>query len=307
MALQFAVDVTESESATVPAQGRLARWKAWLRGSATRGYLKTGPERAVRVAERKINPARAVGKSLTWMIVAAVSVVVVVVVVLVVVTQVGAAATEETAEATTTEAEVATPAAAEASTDSETIVITPTPASTDNVTIILTPTPASAEDNITITLPAPTASGASASVNLTLSSQRCDNTCVAAQNGYCQDGGVGDYGGAIGGFCEWGTDCEDCIPRDHPSPPSPPELPPELPPPPSPQAPPLPPHDCVDACPLVASGHCEDGGPGSIQGVMTASGALPDFCADASVYPNAPYCCEYGTDCGDCGKREILT
>lgn len=295
-ALQFAVDVTENESATEPAQGRVARWKAWMRGSATRGYLKTGPERAVRAAERKTTPARSVGKSLTWMIVAAVSVVVVVVVVLVVITQVGAAATETVEE--TPDAADAADAPAEAA---------PTAASEENASIVIAPTPTSTEADVTIPQPAPTGSGASASVNLTLSSQRCDNTCVAAQNGYCQDGGVGDYGGAIGGFCEWGTDCEDCIPRDHPSPPTPPGVPPSLPPSPSPQPPPLSPHDCVDACPLVASGHCEDGGPGSIQGVVTPSGALPDFCADASIYPNAPYCCEYGTDCGDCGKREILT
>ena len=89
---------------------------------------------------------------------------------------------------------------------------------------------------------------------------------MAAQNGYCQDGGVGDYGGAIGGFCEWGTDCEDCIPRDHPSPPvaagvaavaAAAAVAARA----APAAPRL-----RRRVPLVASGHCEDGGPGSIQG-----------------------------------------
>ena len=139
----------------------------------------------------------------------------------------------------------------------------------------------------------------------------CDNTCLHSADVECDDGGAAsDYG-----YCNIGTDCDDCGPRADiahppglpnfgceqlvgtpfaclppPSPPRPPAAPP-LPPmppmppaaPPPPLAPPAPPHEpvlCVETCIHASDGDCDDGGVG----------AEYDACA-------------FGTDCINCGPR----
>ena len=131
-----------------------------------------------------------------------------------------------------------------------------------------------------------------------------------ASDGICNDGGEGAYGTTR--FCTLGTDCSDCGPRlvlppqppPFPSPPPRPPEPPSRPPaPPTPPAPPrLPPSPasppgvlCSNECRQTTysytynghhwralDGECQDGG----------EGAVLAFCA-------------LGTDCADCGPREI--
>ena len=89
----------------------------------------------------------------------------------------------------------------------------------------------------------------------------CTNTCRYAGDGDCDDGGPEhDYY-----LCDYGTDCEDCGPRDESLAPAPPEPGTEI---------------CTDECPYANDGDCDDGGPDS----------------DYAV-------CRFGSDCGDCGVR----
>jgi hypothetical protein len=65
----------------------------------------------------------------------------------------------------------------------------------------------------------------------------CKDTCAYANDGICDDGGVGSVYHMCGRL---GTDCGDCGPREHlpPPPPTPPSPPPPQAPPPGPQYPP---------------------------------------------------------------------
>ena len=121
----------------------------------------------------------------------------------------------------------------------------------------------------------------------------CIETCNYASDGDCDDGGPGsEFSG-----CQLGTDCTDCSPRVMPpppppeslAPPMPPYAPPALLPPPLPPlspSPPLPPLSvdelCIETCNYASDGDCDDGGPGS------------EFSG-----------CQLGTDCTDCGPREM--
>jgi len=81
----------------------------------------------------------------------------------------------------------------------------------------------------------------------------CENTCMFAYDGECDDGGPD----ADWSVCDFGTDCADCGPR-------------EL----------VTGGLCDDTCYFAADGWCDDGGPG----------------ADFDL-------CALGTDCTDCGPR----
>jgi hypothetical protein len=122
--------------------------------------------------------------------------------------------------------------------------------------------------------PSPTPSG----------SRMCANTCPYASDGACDDGGPG----ALSGICAYGTDCEDCGPRELAAAPRTTPVPPSGQPVPSPRAIPAPsplPNLalCSDSCRSSNDGACDDGGPG----------AQHDVCA-------------YGTDCSDCGPRPAV-
>lgn len=60
----------------------------------------------------------------------------------------------------------------------------------------------------------------------------CTDTCADANNGKCNDAGVGS---SYTETCEFGTDCTDCGPRN----------------------------PCVNTCTWAGDGVCDDGGPGS--------------------------------------------
>lgn len=122
----------------------------------------------------------------------------------------------------------------------------------------------------------------------------CDNTCIFANSGLCQDGGPG----SVLNDCAYGTDCSDCTgeacsanhpeygectPRYYPPAPPPSQPPPLLPPliPPShPPSPRFPHYYCLNTCEYANDNNCQDGGPGS----------RSSFCA-------------YGTDCDDCNPE----
>ena len=160
----------------------------------------------------------------------------------------------------------------------------------------------------------------------------CTTDCIGtphwASDGICDDGGPGaQYDG-----CELGTDCDDCgvrfvpapAPMPPPSPPvSPPPPPPPLPPPPPPSPPPPPPppynpHD--DKAPPAPPGgyNAECALLGGIIGddgvtcvlcstdcIGTPHWASDGICDDGG--PGAQYDgCELGTDCDDCGPRDVI-
>lgn len=81
----------------------------------------------------------------------------------------------------------------------------------------------------------------------------CEDTCLFAYDGECDDGGPG----ADWSMCDLGTDCADCGPREV-----------------------VTSGMCDDSCLFAADGYCDDGGPGS----------------EFSL-------CALGTDCTDCGPR----
>jgi hypothetical protein len=142
----------------------------------------------------------------------------------------------------------------------------------------------------------------------------CTHTCEFADDGECDDGGPeSDYD-----YCDLGTDCNDCGPRDLDGDPGPDPGP-------DPDA-----WICSDRCRYADDGMCDDGGPGSEYSLC----AFGTDCADCGArdpadapLPPAPLCgdeCEYasdgecddggpgsdyslcplGTDCADCGPRE---
>lgn len=66
----------------------------------------------------------------------------------------------------------------------------------------------------------------------------CDDSCLFALDGMCDDGGPG----SITSLCLLGTDCFDCGPRSGGGGGG----------------------TCTDTCPFAADGECDDGGPGSL-------------------------------------------
>lgn len=135
----------------------------------------------------------------------------------------------------------------------------------------------------------------------------CDDSCPYAFDGECDDGGPG----SLYDYCDLGTDCGDCGPRD-------------------PHAEPIQPLEvlfCDDTCPYAFDGECDDGGPGSLYDYCDygsdcgdcgpRSSSIPAvvlICEDTCMYafdgecddggPDSLYdYCPYGSDCGDCGPR----
>ncbi|KAH9260594.1 hypothetical protein BASA81_001061 [Batrachochytrium salamandrivorans] len=119
----------------------------------------------------------------------------------------------------------------------------------------------------------------------------CTNQCSTANNGMCEDGGKL----AVANSCEYGTDCGDCGSRDpllvHPaddtdSPTKFPSLAPVFTASPTTVSPSpnIEELNCNDLCELANNGQCEDG-------VETAISSQ----------------CDPGTDCTDCGLRNVYT
>jgi V8-like Glu-specific endopeptidase len=79
----------------------------------------------------------------------------------------------------------------------------------------------------------------------------CDDVCLYALDGECDDGGPGAFTAA----CAPGTDCTDCGPRGAATPAD---------------------ATCTNGCAFGADGICDDGGPGAI----TADCAYGDDCID---------------------------
>jgi len=141
----------------------------------------------------------------------------------------------------------------------------------------------------------------------------CNENCIHASDGDCDDGGPG----AEYGICGIGMDCFDCGDRG--------TLPPN--PPPIPVTP-----GCNNECTHASDGDCDDGGPGDEYGLCTIGsdcidcgdrGTLPPFpppgagCGENCNYssdgdcddngPGSEYAiCPYGQDCVDCGPRAAL-
>jgi hypothetical protein len=103
-----------------------------------------------------------------------------------------------------------------------------------------------------------------------------------------------DYWFVVYADGQWHRACNDAPPS---TPPNPPISPPASPPPPSP---PAGPELCRDSCSLANNGRCEDGG---YTGTQKGTAADVNGCSDSLTYPNAPFCCQVGTDCTDCGHR----
>jgi len=98
----------------------------------------------------------------------------------------------------------------------------------------------------------------------------------------CAPGQTPEADGCEVAYCEFGTDCVDCGPRDY----LPPSAPPPSPPPPGPPPSPRPPAVCDETCESSNDGFCDDGGTFS----------------DGGSASDTSYC-DYGTDCIDCGPR----
>lgn len=145
----------------------------------------------------------------------------------------------------------------------------------------------------------------------------CESYCPYANDGECDDGGPG----SLNNLCDYGSDCGDCGPRDlgHPAP---------MPPHPAPMV-------CESYCPYANDGECDDGGPGSLNNLCEYGSdcgdcgprdlghpvpmpphPAPMVCESYCPYANDGECddggpgslnnlCEYGSDCGDCGPREL--
>ena len=157
------------------------------------------------------------------------------------------------------------------------------------------------------------------------SQQLCDDSCLYATDGACDDGGAGPhgvYGDSYGDqYCNYGTDCADCGPRDAADAqyyysgyntynyagmtcafgtdckdcgprcpwPSPPPMPPE--PPMEPPAAPPPPGRCDDSCV----------GFDGVAGTYANDGQCDDISTRAKLAE-----CEPGTDCADCGVGIVV-
>ena len=118
----------------------------------------------------------------------------------------------------------------------------------------------------------------------------CDNSCP--ENPYYASDGDCDDGGENSAYsdCSYGTDCADCGARDiaHSPPPPPPPSPPAT-------------TKCDDSCPKdptrTNNGNCDDGGGGD-GGTSEWSWSTLSFVVTRGI-------CDYGTDCTDCGPRDI--
>jgi hypothetical protein len=123
----------------------------------------------------------------------------------------------------------------------------------------------------------------------------CKNTCEGGNlstvgDGSCDDGGRG----SVYSVCAYGTDCEDCGPRQL----------------------------CNSSCETPSNGICEDGAQNSssakcdfgtdcndcgsreIVCLDTCENKDDGYCEDGA--PDADYViCDYGTDCSDCGPRPL--
>ena len=139
----------------------------------------------------------------------------------------------------------------------------------------------------------------------------CNNICMFAHDGECDDGGSGsNYA-----VCDYGTDCGDCGAReidggggDGPGP--------------------VGNQVCSDSCQFAGDGECDDGGPGAMYADCDFgsdctdcgprdAGSEPvggDICTNACRFafdgecddggPGSDYAvCGFGTDCDDCGVR----
>ena len=107
-----------------------------------------------------------------------------------------------------------------------------------------------------------------------LQGARCIESCNYAFDGDCDDTGPG----AEYDVCQLGTDCTDCGPRVMPPPTHHPDTPYLSTSPPPPDSIP----SCAEACHYSSDGDCDDGGMGA-------------------EYNS----CSCGTDCFDCGPREL--
>lgn len=170
----------------------------------------------------------------------------------------------------------------------------------------------------------------------------CSNTCTYANDNDCDDGGAGsEYS-----ICQLNTDCADCgigsvvsggLPPPSPSPPPP------SPPPPVPPGELL---LCEDSCTYAFDGDCDDGGAGSEYALCQLGNDCSDCsarlltnasssagsgsggggsttigtttCANTCGYSTDNDCddgghgaeyslCDLGSDCVDCGPRDILS
>ena len=97
----------------------------------------------------------------------------------------------------------------------------------------------------------------------------CGEACSYSSDNDCDDGGPGSEFS----YCLYGQDCSDCGPRLF-SPPTPPPVP----------TAPGQVSACTNQCRYSFDGDCDDGGPG----------------AEYSI-------CFQGTDCGDCGRRNVAS
>ncbi len=115
----------------------------------------------------------------------------------------------------------------------------------------------------------------------------CSNTCVAANNGRCEDGGPL----SVAAICLPATDCNDCWTRDVPG--------------------------CSNTCATARNDVCEDattcalgtdcrdcGEPRPVPGCNdTCDSAQDGECDDAGA-GSLTGGCDFGTDCTDCGPRD---
>lgn len=149
----------------------------------------------------------------------------------------------------------------------------------------------------------------------------CDDSCVFAADGECDDGGMG----SLDALCVIGTDCTDCGPRTigggTPNPTTGED------------------GDCNNTCDYPSDGTCDDGGPGSDYALCALGSDCDDCgsragdsdpvdpdpdpdpdpgptagcsntceyasdgdCDDGGPFSDYSYCA-LGTDCDDCGPR----
>jgi|GEM_PF-2308830 len=115
----------------------------------------------------------------------------------------------------------------------------------------------------------------------------CSNTCVAANNGRCEDGGPL----SVAAICLRATDCYDCGKRDVPG--------------------------CSDTCETARNNICEEGitcelgtdcydcgGATPVPGCSDRCDSAQDGVCDDGSAGSDNGTCAFGTDCTDCGPRD---
>jgi hypothetical protein len=155
---------------------------------------------------------------------------------------------------------------------------------------------------------------AAAAVQFGLSSEasaQCTNACPTAHDGECDDGGPG----SLYSICDYGTDCGDCGPRG--------------------AAMPVANTGCSNTCGTANDGECDDGGAGSLYSICDLGTDCNDCgprnmarqvapsnqggtagCTNTCGTSNDGECddggpgsmysiCDLGTDCNDCGARQL--